>query len=476
MASQPIRSSSSMAAPKATAPTTLGEPASSRSGGSVQITSSRSTRSTAPPPARNGSPVSKVAPRPDQRARPERRVELVAAEGDVVGPGRQGPVRRQLGRVEQDRDPALVRRRADLLDRGSHPVTFEAPVSASRAGVGPSSSTRTTSSVPKVPSRPHSTQRRVATRAQGNRLAWCSTTVVTTTSSGPRPEAVGQVVDGLGRVAHQHHHVVAAGGPAGEAVHAVAGLLVGGGGPPGLVAGAAVHARVPGQERRHPVGHRLERRCRGGAVEVAVGPFVPSRQGTGAWAPTSGGERRPRLSRRHITERAGDRRYPAAVPGERGGRPRRPGGTDAQRAAEPVARRQAVSTTMSSELRSSAVMASMTKSLSDAVRLVARRRAQRRLEQREAVVEVGAAALDQAVGEHHQAAVVELELVVLVVAGLHAERWPGRHRQLDRLPVLDPHRRGVPGRGERDDRSARVEHADERGGESLAPRRQRDTG
>ena len=32
-------------------------PPSSRSGGSVQMTSSRSTRSTAPPPARKGSPV-----------------------------------------------------------------------------------------------------------------------------------------------------------------------------------------------------------------------------------------------------------------------------------------------------------------------------------------------------------------------------------------------------------------------------------
>ncbi len=60
MASQPIRSSSTMAVPKATAPTTLGDPASSRSGGSVQMTSSRSTRSTAPPPARKGSPVSNV--------------------------------------------------------------------------------------------------------------------------------------------------------------------------------------------------------------------------------------------------------------------------------------------------------------------------------------------------------------------------------------------------------------------------------
>jgi phosphoketolase len=32
----------------------------------------------------------------------------------------------------------------------------------------------------------HSTWWQVATRAQGSRLAWCSTTVVTTTSAGPR--------------------------------------------------------------------------------------------------------------------------------------------------------------------------------------------------------------------------------------------------------------------------------------------------
>jgi hypothetical protein len=46
MASQPISCSSPIAASSATAPTTLGDPASSRSGGSVQRTSSRSTRST----------------------------------------------------------------------------------------------------------------------------------------------------------------------------------------------------------------------------------------------------------------------------------------------------------------------------------------------------------------------------------------------------------------------------------------------
>ncbi len=61
IAFQPIRSNSAKAVPSATAPMTLGEPASSRSGGSVHATSSRSTRSTAPPPARKGSPSVKVA-------------------------------------------------------------------------------------------------------------------------------------------------------------------------------------------------------------------------------------------------------------------------------------------------------------------------------------------------------------------------------------------------------------------------------
>ena len=183
-----MRSSSSMAVPKATAPTTLGEPASSRSGGSVQMTSSRSTRSTAPPPARNGSPDSNVCAWPDERARAEGRVELVAAEGDEVGartgaggaapagPRRPGPARRARGRRRRSPPPA-----AAIPSRWT-------PRSARAARArGPSSSTRTTSSTPNVPSVPHSTQRRVATRAQGSRLAWCSTTVVATTSSGPRP-------------------------------------------------------------------------------------------------------------------------------------------------------------------------------------------------------------------------------------------------------------------------------------------------
>ena len=49
---------------------------------------------------------------------------------------------------------------------------------------------------------------------------------------GTEAEPVGQVVDRLGRVADEHDHVASAGGPPGEAVGTLAGLLVGGGGAP----------------------------------------------------------------------------------------------------------------------------------------------------------------------------------------------------------------------------------------------------
>ena len=51
-----------------------------------------------------GIAVREDAARPDQRAGAEGRVQLVTAEGHEVGSRRQGTVRRQLGRVEQDGD------------------------------------------------------------------------------------------------------------------------------------------------------------------------------------------------------------------------------------------------------------------------------------------------------------------------------------------------------------------------------------
>ena len=311
MVSQPIRSSSSMAVPKATAPTTLGEPASSRSGGSVQITSSRSTRSTAPPPARKGSPCSKALAWPDERAGAEGRVELVAAEGHEVRSRRQRAVWGQLRRVEQDGDAPRVRLGADLLDRGE-PARHvgrtrhgqqrrRPPVLEHLDHVGGAEGAVGAALHPAPCGHPGPGQQVgvVLDHGGGHHVV------------GAEPEPVGQVVDGFGGVAHQDDDVVAAGGPPGEAVHAVAGPLVGGRGPPGLVAGAAVHARVPGQELVDPVGHRLQRRRRGGAVEVAVGPFDAIETGN---RQVGADERRDGFLLCHaVTIRsAGVHRYPAA--------------------------------------------------------------------------------------------------------------------------------------------------------------------
>ena len=117
MAAQPSASARRCAAPRATAPITFGEPASSRSGGSVQMTSSRSTRSTAPPPARNGSPSAKAGAGPDERAGAERRVHLVAAPGDVVGRRAAAGGGRELGGVDEHGHAALVGGVDDLVDR-----------------------------------------------------------------------------------------------------------------------------------------------------------------------------------------------------------------------------------------------------------------------------------------------------------------------------------------------------------------------
>ena len=60
----PARASACTAAASATAPTTFGEPASSRSGLSAQATSSCETNFTVPPPRWSGAPRSKVSRRP----------------------------------------------------------------------------------------------------------------------------------------------------------------------------------------------------------------------------------------------------------------------------------------------------------------------------------------------------------------------------------------------------------------------------
>ena len=61
-------------------------------------------------------------------------------------------------------------------------------------------------------------------------------------------EPVGEVVDGLGGVAADDRHVIAVDGAPREPQNGGASLLVGVGGDTRLVAGAAMHAGVPGEE------------------------------------------------------------------------------------------------------------------------------------------------------------------------------------------------------------------------------------
>ena len=55
--------------------------------------------------------------RPNQHARAEGRVHLVAAPSDEIGPRGKGTVRRELGTVDSHRDSSAVGGVDDLLDR-----------------------------------------------------------------------------------------------------------------------------------------------------------------------------------------------------------------------------------------------------------------------------------------------------------------------------------------------------------------------
>jgi hypothetical protein len=117
-----------------------------------------------------------------QHAGAERGVHLVAAPGQEVGVRREGAVGGELGGVDKHRHAAFVGRGNDVVDRR------QPAGDVGGAGHGQQPGARSDvegGDVPalKVPSGPHSTNRRRHSRAQGNRLAWCSTTVVTTMSS-----------------------------------------------------------------------------------------------------------------------------------------------------------------------------------------------------------------------------------------------------------------------------------------------------
>ena len=137
---QPISSRIDVAAANAMAPSTFGVPASSRSGRSAQTTSSRVTASTVPPPEWSGVARERVA-RADERARAERRVQLVRRQRDevevtgiVVGAHVDRAVRRRVGRRRPGCGrPTACTFSASRWTGGSTPVTFDAPDTASSA-------------------------------------------------------------------------------------------------------------------------------------------------------------------------------------------------------------------------------------------------------------------------------------------------------------------------------------------------------
>ena len=187
IAGQPISARVSIAACNATAPTTFGEPASSRSGrvGPDDVVELDEVDRAA---ARQEGVTSREGgARPDEHARPKGRIHLVAAPSDEVGLRGERTVRGKLGAVDSYRDLAAMGGVDDLVDRGSPSGDVRSTGDCEQPGFwGPvqfSSRHRPAVNVPSDRTRRIGLE---ATRDHGRRLEWCSTTEVTTTSSGRR--------------------------------------------------------------------------------------------------------------------------------------------------------------------------------------------------------------------------------------------------------------------------------------------------
>ena len=89
---------------------------------------------------------------------------------------------------------------------------------------------------------------------------------------GAQAEPVGEMVDGLSGVAADDRHVRRRRRGAREPEDGGASMLVGVGGGAGLVAGAAMHTGVPGEEFVDSRGDGGQGVRGGGAVEVEVAP------------------------------------------------------------------------------------------------------------------------------------------------------------------------------------------------------------
>ena len=253
---------------------TLGEPASSRSGGSVQATSSRSTRSTAPPPARNGSPSVNTARGPISTPAPKGAYILWPLQATKSAAAGQGPVGGELGGVDQHGHVPLVGGGDDVVDRGQPAGDVRRGGDREQPGPWPGvegggdvvdgeGAVGAALDVP-APAEPGPGQQVGVVLDHGG-----DHDVV-----GRETEPVGEVVDGLGGVAADDGDVVAVGWSAGEAQGRRPGRLVGGGRPLRLVPGPPMDARVPGQELVHRLRDRREGAGRRRRVQAQVRTVV----------------------------------------------------------------------------------------------------------------------------------------------------------------------------------------------------------
>lgn len=93
-----------------------------------------------------------------------------------------------------------------------------------------------------------------------------------------KAKTVGEMVERFGGIAADDGHIVSPGAP-GEGHRRTAGIFVRGCGELGLVAGATVDARVPGDELVDPAMDRRKAGGGGGGVEGKVGPLSPAHAG-----------------------------------------------------------------------------------------------------------------------------------------------------------------------------------------------------
>ena len=159
----------------------------------------------APPPRSSGSRVEGAAAS-DERAGPERRVELVPGEREVVDADAAMSMARwgaSWAASTKSRRRSRCATRGELGSGQTSPVTFEAPVTATRSirgrAVRSACSQRSTELVEPLLGTGSTARRGGATAA-----CWRGARPAVLSTRAPGRQRRGQDVDRLGRVAHEH--------------------------------------------------------------------------------------------------------------------------------------------------------------------------------------------------------------------------------------------------------------------------------